>query len=111
MTDIERQELKQKIQEKITKTTESIKEMEAMTQPITPENSIGRVSRMDAINTKGVNEAVLRKAREKLAKLQMALSKIDAPSFGVCTRCKRNIPPMRLMFMPESSKCVHCADK
>ena len=34
--------------------------------PIAPENAIGRVSRMDAINNKSVNEAALKKAEIKL---------------------------------------------
>ena len=111
MTTEERLQLKDKIKETIEKTEADIVQLEANTQPIAPENSIGRISRMDAINNKSVAEASLRSARRKLAKLKMALTKIDAPEFGICTRCKRPIPPARLMYMPESTRCVHCADR
>jgi DnaK suppressor protein len=80
-----------------------------MTQPITPENAIGRVSRMDAINNKSVNEAALRKAQQKLQKLEIALQSIDSTSFGTCSRCGNPILEGRLMFMPESTNCVRCA--
>ncbi|NNF22321.1 MAG: TraR/DksA family transcriptional regulator, partial [Saprospiraceae bacterium] len=52
MTTQEREELKVKIEEMIIKYEKDIKDTEKMTQPISPENSIGRISRMDAINNK-----------------------------------------------------------
>lgn len=111
MTAKERIELKGKIEATIIQTEDEIRQLEGMTQPIAPENSIGRVSRMDAINNKSVAEATLRSARRKLNNLKLALSKIDSPEFGICTRCKKPIPSARLMFMPQSTRCVHCADR
>ena len=89
---------------------ENINNLEELTKPIPPENSIGRISRMDAINNKSVAEAALRSSKRKLSKLRMALTNIDLPGFGDCERCKQPIPPMRLMFMPESTRCVRCAE-
>ena len=111
MTVEERAQLKSKIEETIQKITTEITQLEENTKPIAPENSIGRVSRMDAINNKSVAEASLRSARRKLAKLKIALTKIEAPEFGRCSRCKQPIPPARLMFMPESTYCVSCAER
>jgi len=111
MNKEERTLLKDKITEKIAKTEKKIKELEELAKPIGPENSIGRVSRMDAINNKSVTEAALRNARQQLAKLQVALSKIDLPEFGICVFCKQPIPSARLLYMPESSRCVRCADR
>ncbi|GJM35609.1 MAG: dksA/traR C4-type zinc finger family protein [Saprospiraceae bacterium] len=111
MTKEEREVLKQRILEQITQTEKEIVHLEEATQPISPENSIGRISRMDAINNKGVSEATLRSARRKMSNLQFALNKIDSPEFGICSRCKSPIPPARLMFMPQSDRCVRCADR
>ena len=111
MTAEERSALKTKIQEMILKYEQDIKETEAMTQPISPENSIGRVSRMDAINNKSVMEASLRNKISKRNKLKLALTKIDNPNFGHCEACGKNINPARLMYMPESTKCINCADR
>jgi len=111
MTDEDRAHLKSKIQDLIVKYDADIIETEKMTQPIGPENSIGRVSRMDAINNKSVMEASLRSKVSKRNKLKMALANVDKEGFGLCTRCKNVINPARLMFMPESTKCIHCADK
>ncbi|MCH2081213.1 MAG: TraR/DksA C4-type zinc finger protein [Saprospiraceae bacterium] len=111
MTAEERTILKSKIEATIIQTEDEIRQLEKMTQPISPENAIGRVSRMDAINNKSVAEASLRSASRKLNNLKLALSKIDSPAFGICTRCKKPIPSARLMFMPQSTRCVHCADR
>ena len=109
MTPEEKQELKNAIVRLISATEADIADLEGMTQPISPENSIGRVSRMDAINNKSVMDASKRNKKAKLAKLKVALNKIDEEDFGICVICERPIQPKRLMFMPESSKCVRCA--
>ena len=111
MTAKEKQQLKVKIEEAIETTEEKILKLEEDTQPISPENSIGRISRMDAINNKSVAEAALRTARKKLSNLRIALSKLDSPEFGTCSRCGNSIQTARLMYLPQSSRCVHCADR
>lgn len=111
MNKQDRKDLKEKIIEEIAKAEVEIKEMEKMAQPITPENSIGRVSRMDAINNKSVVDAALRTKRAKLTKLKVALAKVDDENFGNCAFCKNPIQTLRLMFMPESTRCVRCASR
>ena len=105
----QRSEIKAKIEQLIEETQGKIKELEELTRPISPDNAIGRLSRMDAINNRSVNEAGLRSARSRLVRLERSLSRIDHPEFGYCSRCKRAIKVGRILFMPESSKCVHCA--
>ncbi len=109
MTKEERAELKKRILETIEKTEKELAYLEEATQPITPENAIGRVSRMDAINNKSVSEVALRSSKKKLSNLKVALHNIDDPAFGICTNCKRPIAAARLMFMPQSTSCVNCA--
>ena len=111
MDDNERAVLKKKIHEEIAKIESSIVQLSDATKPISPENSLGRVSRMDAINNKGVAEAALHSAKTKLSKLKMALNKIDNKDFGNCSNCQRPIRPARLMYLPESTRCIHCADR
>ena len=111
MNPKEKEQLKIKIEEKINQTEREIAELEELTKPISPENSIGRISRMDAINNKSVAEAALRSSHKKLSSLKFALSKIDGPDFGKCSVCKNPIPTARLLYMPESTRCVRCADR
>lgn len=110
LTVEERDLLKNRLQVKIEHTLVKISRMTDMTQPISPENAIGRVSRMDAINNKSVMEAALRSAKMELDAMQSALRKLQANSeFGLCERCGSQIPFQRLALMPGSTKCVHCA--
>lgn len=101
--------IKELITKKILQVEEHITELEDLTRPIAPDGAIGRVSRMDAINNKSVNEAALRQAKEKLRGLQHALDNIDNPSFGLCTRCGKQIPMPRILIVPESTKCMSCS--
>ncbi|MEM7102562.1 MAG: TraR/DksA C4-type zinc finger protein [Bacteroidota bacterium] len=109
MDDKQREEIREIISKEIEKTTITIKEYEEMTKPIAPENAIGRISRMDAINNKSVADAALRQAKRKLKNLQFALSKVDDKNFGHCRRCKNLIPIQRILLVPQSQFCVRCA--
>ena len=109
MTPKERLELKMKMVDSIASTEHDILELKDLTKPIPPENAIGRISRMDAINNRSVNEAALRTTQDKLQKLILALDRIDEDYFGLCTKCGKNIPIGRIMLMPQSTRCVRCA--
>ncbi|MFN4285050.1 MAG: TraR/DksA family transcriptional regulator [Lacibacter sp.] len=102
-------EIKQKILDEISKTEKLIIEYQEMTKPVTPDVAIGRISRMDAINNKAVTESALRQAQEKLNKLNYVLSKIGSEDFGICMKCKTQIPVGRILIRPESMYCVNCA--
>ncbi|MFW6020319.1 MAG: TraR/DksA family transcriptional regulator, partial [Bacteroidales bacterium] len=87
-----------------------IEELKEQTQPIAPDCSIGRVSRMDAINNKSVNEAALRNAEDQLLKIKHTLNSVDDEDFGLCRNCSEPIPLGRLIVMPGSSLCIKCAN-
>jgi len=109
MNKAQKQEIEKRIASEIEKTQSSVDEYKEQTKPIAPENAIGRVSRMDAINNKSVVEAALRKAEEKLNKLLLVKDKINDDDFGLCLRCGKEIPIGRILLMPQSRNCVGCA--
>ena len=111
MTPEEKVLFRTKLEETIVRTKKTIEQLLIDTQPISPENSLGRITRMDAINNKGVAEAALRVSKRKMGKLRLSLSKIDDANFGKCSNCSGAIPIQRLMFMPESTYCVRCAGR
>ncbi|MFO7863804.1 MAG: TraR/DksA C4-type zinc finger protein [Salinivirgaceae bacterium] len=106
---MEQNEMRQKINEEIEKTERLIVDYKDMTQPISPDDAIGRISRMDAINNKTVNDAALRQAEEKLRKLHYVLKKLGSDDFGMCVKCGQSIPLGRILIKPESVHCVKCA--
>ena len=111
MNSQERNGAKKAIKKAIKEAHKDILTLKELTKPISPENAIGRVSRMDAINNKSINEAALRNAINKLALLESALQRIDHEDFGLCIRCKNQIPIQRILLMPQSNRCVHCASR
>lgn len=109
MTEEERNNVKEMIYKQLIVTKEKIDKFDEASQPIGPDDAIGRVSRMDAIHNKSVIEAALRQARKKMNNLETALKLVDNPDFGICERCHRPIPTGRLLLMPESKLCVGCS--
>ena len=97
------------VTDKIEKTEREIVELKELTKPISPENAIGRVSRMDAINNKTINESALRQAEDRLKRLNYALDVSKTDQFGKCIRCGTPIQEGRMLLMPESLKCVRCS--
>ena len=111
MTAQEKVQVKEYLIKSRKKLRTHIEELKELTQPIEPDCAIGRVSRMDAINNKSVNEAALRTAEDKLKNINIAIERIEDVKFGICISCGKPIPIQRLMVMPESSKCVRCAGR
>jgi len=94
-----------------TKLEAKISDLKELTQPISPDCAIGRVSRMDAINNKSVNESALRSAETKLRNIEISLEKTEEQDFGKCRQCGYDIPVGRLIVMPGSTRCVGCASR
>ena len=102
-------EIENKILQEIKKVKKLIIELKELTSPIEPDCAIGRISRMDAINNKTINEDALRKAENKLKGLELAQQNMNDADFGKCARCHNEIPLGRILLMPHSRFCVHCA--
>lgn len=111
MDDAKRSELLTKLEEQLKKLEVDVAELQELTKPIAPENAIGRISRMDAINNKSINDAARRTAEARLAAIKEAIQRIDDPEFGKCRKCKAEIQEGRLILMPESPFCIRCASR
>jgi DnaK suppressor protein len=108
----EKLRLKEKIVEDIGLLKKSIPSLEQASKPVAPDDAIGRLTRMEAISSQGINEANLRASKSRLSMLERALKRVDNdPEFGICVECEEAIPIGRLMLMPESLRCVHCAER
>lgn len=109
LTKIEKIEYHKACDREIEVTIVKLAELVEVTKPIAPENSIGRISRMDAINNKSVNDDALIKARMRLKRLERQRDRVNESTFGLCIKCGIQIPMGRLLYMPETTVCVQCA--
>lgn len=58
-----------------------------------------------------VVDALGNDAREDLVRIDAALGRIDAGTYGTCTSCGEAIAPARLDAYPLASRCIDCASK
>ena len=109
MTESEKEEYKNLLISEIEKAKQVAEELSEASEAISPDNAIGRVSRMDAIGNKAVNDVAFQHAKDKLEALEMHLSNYGGFMFGCCESCSRDISFKRLMAMPEVNTCMICA--
>jgi len=108
MTNPEKDRLKKIIITRIEEIQLEISELEELTKPIPLDAAIGRISRMDAINNKSINDSSLREKKKILQRLERALDKSNEKDFGICRKCGVEIPFGRLEYMPHTTRCVQC---
>ncbi len=109
MNELNKTEVLELINKKINRLKRKIDSYKELTKPISPDNAIGRISRMDAINNKSVAEAGLREAQKELSGLEYMSANIDKDDFGICKKCNKKIPIRRLLLVPQSPYCVNCS--
>lgn len=111
MNQEEQEQIRQTILEKIKILEIELEDLRELTKPQGLDSAIGRVSRMDFINNKSINEAQIRKNENKLRGLNNWLGKLGTADFGKCVRCGNEINIKRLLFLPESNHCIQCASR
>ena len=82
---------------------------EASTQPVTlDQQSVGRVSRIDAIQQQQMAVANRQQAMNLLKLIAAALARIDDGSYGDCLECGEPIADARLEVQPWAGLCIEC---
>lgn len=56
----------------------------------------------------GRDTSLAEQERRELLAIERALSKMVIGSFGICEECSEEIPPKRLMVLPEARLCANC---
>ncbi|PLX70793.1 MAG: hypothetical protein C0602_04625 [Denitrovibrio sp.] len=108
MTEKELEYYEELIKKQIDELQVTIASMMQSVKPIEPDTSIGRLSRMEAIQAKSISESNLRSKRMRLQRLEAALLRIQRGTFGLCSVCEEDIPEKRLKIAPESTVCMDC---
>jgi len=111
MTTKEKDEIREKIESDLAMLKEQISILEEKTKPISPDCSLGRLTRLEAMGEQHVNHKILDEERLRYRRLSNAILRIDKPSFGICIVCEDDIPIGRMMIRPESVRCVACASR
>lgn len=73
------------------------------------QQSVGRLSRMDAMQQQAMAQAQDRARQKERVMIEAALTRIDDGDYGYCVECGEEIPQKRLELNPAAALCVHCA--
>lgn len=71
--------------------------------------SIGRLSRMDAMQNQQMALELRRRQEQQLQRIANALKRMDKGAYGLCGKCKQPIAEVRLEVSPDVVLCVRCA--
>ena len=72
------------------------------------QSSVGRLSRMDAMQQQAIAKATRQKAQLRLTQCKVALSAFDRDEYGLCRKCEEPIGYARLSAKPEAPFCLEC---
>lgn len=75
------------------------------------QQSVGRLSRMDAIQVQAMAEETARRRETEIKRIDLALSRIAAGEYGWCTSCGEAIALKRLENDPATPLCIDCASR
>ena len=82
----------------------------ASTAPVAlDQQSVGRLSRMDAMQQQAMNKATEQKRRFDLVRIDEARKRLASGDYGFCDECGNEIPDGRLAIDPMAELCVNCA--
>lgn len=70
---------------------------------------VGRLSRMDALQGQAMAQETARRREIDMQRIDAALARLDAGSYGYCARCDEPVEPARLALDPATPLCVECA--
>lgn len=73
------------------------------------QQSVGRLSRMDALQVQAMAQAEEGRRQQRLRLIDAALKRIDEGAYGCCVSCGDDIPDKRLAFDLAATRCVDCA--
>jgi len=110
--EIDLEHFKTELQKLATETELLITRLSEASQTVKlDQNSVGRLSRIDALQAQAMAIASLGRQKKKLDKIHDALNRIDSGQYSYCCECEEQIAIARLELNPMVQTCITCAQK
>jgi DnaK suppressor protein len=106
----QRRQVGERIEADLVRLAGEIDTLRTLTAPVSPDRAIGRLSRLEAMNEKSMNEAALAAALALQRRLRGARGRLEHEDFGLCSECDEPIPLARLLSIPDARMCVACRE-
>lgn len=78
-------------------------------EAVAPDKSLGRLSRMEAMQDQQLVLEVRRRQKRRKAEVLSAMTRLEQDQFGKCIFCGNTISFERLEAFPEVQTCAKCA--
>ena len=75
------------------------------------QTTVGRVSRMDALQGQAMAKDAQQRRIIQLQRIEAGLQRLEKGTFGLCLRCEEEIALKRLEFDPTTPLCIDCANQ
>lgn len=88
---------------------QSAESEESRATVVLDQQSVGRLSRMDALQGQAMAKAEEERRQLAIRRIDAALARIDRGEYGECIECGEWIAAKRLEWDPTVLKCIDCA--
>lgn len=110
LTTEQREQLRAFLEQAMSKLQRSMKTTKRAARPVKlDQSSVGRLSRIDALQNQGLTRGLQEREQAKFAQILEALRRIDEGTYGICEGCENPIGFERLSIFPETRMCSSCA--
>jgi DnaK suppressor protein len=112
LSDSQLDELRAELDRQLKKLQRSMRTTNRALKPIQlDQSSVGRLSRIDNLQTQGLAAGLQAREQAKLGQILEALKRIEAGTYGTCVICGEPVAFERLMVFPEAPNCAACAGR
>jgi len=109
MNDAQTQHYQKKLEDSLQEIEKYLAKSEASAEAVAPDKSLGRLSRMEAMQDQQLVLEVRRRHKRRKLEIIQAISRLEQGKYGNCSFCGTVISEDRLNAFPEVQTCVKCA--
>ena len=109
LTTAQLDELRAELDRQLRKLQRSMRTTSRAMKPVQlDQSSVGRLSRIDNLQTQGLTAGLQAREEAKLGQISEALKRMEAGTYGRCVVCAEPIAFERLLVFPEAPNCAAC---
>ncbi len=109
LTDDQLTELRAELERQLGKLEKSMKVTDQASGIVELDQAaVGRLSRMDSLQSQSMAKNLAERERAKLALILQALARLENGSYGTCVECGGPVAHGRLLIFPETPSCTAC---
>jgi DnaK suppressor protein len=109
MNPEQRKVYKEKLEAVLLEIEDYLSKSEDAAEAVSPDKSLGRLSRMEAMQDQQLVLEVRRRQKRRKAEVFNAISRLEQDQYGQCIFCGSQIAEERLDAFPEVQTCMKCA--